>query len=62
MSMSLGTYDDIFFLFEEVDYRKLAAIASELNAGSDAMRDLGHRLTLVLENASSYKGYDLYTT
>ena len=49
-----------YFLREE-DFQKLLNIEQRLHAGSDAMRDEGHRVWLILNNIEGWESMTLNT-
>ena len=47
------------YFIEKEDFAKLRAISDRLHAGSDAMRDEGHKLLLALKAAHKVELYPL---
>ena len=62
MAMPLGTDKDTFFVLDEDAMSRLKSMTADLQAGSDKERDTGHALSLLLEQAAKYNGYELYST
>ena len=49
------------YFLSEKDFQKLRNIEQRLHAGSDAMRDEGHRVWLILNNMEGWESMTLNT-
>lgn len=62
MAMQYGSKKDSIYLMDNETMDRLNKLASDLQSGNDEKRDIGHKLSLLLDDAVKYRGDDIFLT